>query len=894
MERANSFWQINGKYNDVKEFHFSSQTMSFTAFFKDEQIIFVIDDTCDVISPNELLIIKPLEGEQNPKKPETKWDSILKNKFGINPMEIRPKENTKYKKLDISYAPLDLYASFIAFPNEELLNFIEQNREILSLENAYEREAENLLIYNKSTTTLEKAQLTLENLKKRILTISKKMKNQEEKEQANPENVDEQAKAELMQKLYLATEKLKRTERRIKRANKRSESAYKELSAKRQQIAEIKRRIGEENQNMETQAKIVEENEPKYMPIPTQEQMSVKEKIPSETLPEINEKLTIENNNATNRVEEKKEQTFLTKESAIMAKETENKKVQETQEFKPPYVDDTAMDQPSTDIRFAKKTNILLDDKYKKIWMYSISILVSLIVVFGIFYFISGDSSAPVNEDVYNTNYIEQNYFAEQPKEQEPTPVVEEFIEPVEVIEVRETPSSVVEEPVKKKEVVVPVAKPVKKVEPVKKAPTPAPVVKKEEKTAPVKQEVVSPVVEEEEKVLVNDDDFDEEDDEDYIDEEEYLADDLDDEDAIIEEEKEEDEEDVEEELSPLEEARKDFNENVIENNAYITLIDAITSNYFENDTNVVSLLEKLNEMNGYWNTFRNISYDTYYEGDYTLKPDINYEEYTDDEYLLRLYTNKYFEMYEYLVNEFVMTYEYANGTASNLYPVMEKEMQILGKPNAKLQILIELYNAIQRAGGVKAVLKGIAIKDEEDLKYAPEIEATLIPLEATTTVIVSDETLYDNGSSSTTYYTEEQYNDDLLVDSENSLDEEDEYADSDEYDEEEEDEEYAEDDDDDIYDNSIATNTEKNVFIEDDMETVEVMPISENIKTFENNLYEDDLDDEEEYADSDEDEDDEEDDEELADSDEEDEYDDEDDIEYSEVDEDYYEESES
>ncbi|MDE6224034.1 MAG: hypothetical protein K2M23_01005 [Alphaproteobacteria bacterium] len=375
MERANSFWQINGKYNDVKEFHFSSQTMSFTAFFKDEQIIFVIDDTCDVISPNELLIIKPLEGEQNPKKPETKWDSILKNKFGINPMEIRPKENTKYKKLDISYASLDLYASFIAFPNEELLNFIEQNREILSLENAYEREAENLLIYNKSTTTLEKAQLTLENLKKRILTISKKMKNQEEKEQANPENVDEQAKAELMQKLYLATEKLKRTERRIKRANKRSESAYKELSAKRQQIAEIKRRIGEENQNMETQAKIVEENEPKYMPIPTQEQMSVKEKIPSETLPEINEKLTIENNNATNRVEEKKEQTFLTKESAIMAKETENKKVQETQEFKPPYVDDTAMDHPSTDIRFAKKTNILLDDKYKKILILCVKIV---------------------------------------------------------------------------------------------------------------------------------------------------------------------------------------------------------------------------------------------------------------------------------------------------------------------------------------------------------------------------------------------------------------------------------------------------------------------------------------------------------------------------------------
>ncbi|MGN0929504.1 MAG: hypothetical protein ACI4N3_02590 [Alphaproteobacteria bacterium] len=874
MERANSFWQINGKYNDVKEFHFSSQLMSFTAFFKDDQIIFVIDDTCDVISPNELLIIEPLEGEQNPKKPETKWDSILKNKFGINPMEIRPKENTKYKKLDISYASLDLYASFASLQTEELLTLIEQNREILSLENAYEREAENLLIYNKSTTTLEKAQLTLEKLKKRILTISKKMKKQEEKEQLNPENIDEEAKAELIQKLYLATEKLKRTERRIKRANKRSEVAYNELSAKRQQIAEIKRRIGEENQNMETQAKVVEENEPKYMPLPTQEQSSIEQEIPPETSPKINEKLTIENNNATNLVEEKKEQTFLTKESAIMAKETENKKVQETQEFKPPYVDDTAMEQPSTDIRFAKKTNILLDDKYKKIWMYSISVLVSLIVVFGIFYFISGDSSTPVNEDVYNTNYIEQNYFPEEQKEQEPTPVVEEVVEPVEVIEVTETPAPVVEEPVKKKEVVAPapVAKPVKKVAPAKKTPVSAPVVKKEEvKPAPVKQEATSPVVEEEEELIVEDD-FDDE--EDYIDEEEYL----DDEGDIIEEEEEVE---VEEELSPLEEARKNFYDNVIDNDAYITLIDEITSNYFENDTNVVSLLEKLNEMNGYWNTFRNISYDAYYEGDYTLKPDINYEEYADDEYLLRLYTNKYFDMYEYLVNEFVMTYEYANGTASDLYPVMENEMQILGKPNAKLQILVELYNAIQRAGGVNAVLKGIAVKYEEDLKYAPEIEATLIPLEETTTVIVNDETIYDNGSSSTTYYTEEEYDDDLLVNSENSLEEE-EVAEEDDY--SEDDEEYVEEDISDEYDNPISANTEAVTFVEDDMETVEVMPISENIKTFENTSYEEEFDDEEEVA--------EDDGEDYTDDTEDDEYaveDVEEDEEYAEEDDEYY-----
>ena len=181
MEKANSFWQINGKYEDVREFHFSSPQMSFVAFFKNDRIIFVIDDTCDVISPNELLIINAKEGE-NPKNPQTKWDAILKDDFGINPMEIRPKENTKYKKLDISYAPLDLYDSFVAFQTEETLQLIEQNRQILSLENAYERESENLLVYNKSTATLEKAQITLEKLKKKILNISKKMKKQEEVE----------------------------------------------------------------------------------------------------------------------------------------------------------------------------------------------------------------------------------------------------------------------------------------------------------------------------------------------------------------------------------------------------------------------------------------------------------------------------------------------------------------------------------------------------------------------------------------------------------------------------------------------------------------------------------------------------------------------------------------
>ena len=777
MEKANSFWQINGKYQDVREFHFSSQDMSFVAFFKNDDLIFVIDDTCDIISPNELLIIEPLKDEENPKKPNVKWDSILKNNFGINPMEIRPKENTKYKKLDISYTSLDLYRSFVSFQTEETLGLIEQNREILSLENAYDRESENLLVYNKSTSTLEKAQITLDKLKKRILNISKKMKKQEELVAENPSENDENLKAELIQKLYIATEKLKRTERRIKRATKRSEAAYKELSLKRQQINEIKRRIDEKNhQIQDVKDKLFEEG-PKYMPLENTKSVSSENEITAPDVLKETEELTFQNNNAMSRNEEIKEQTFLNNGESTMAKDTENKKVQETQEFKPPYVDDTTEPETS-EIRFAKKSNILLDDKYKKIWLYSLSILLSLIIVFGIFYFISSDD-VPVNEDIYNTNYIEQTY--KEPAPVEPAPVEEIKVEEEVVVPVpMPTPVEPVVEP--KKEVApAPVVKPVKKVAPapVKKV---APVAKK---VAPApKKEVVKPVVApapvvETKQEVIEESKYvgpvpEEYDDEEYFEEETATSED---EDSVEEDEDIETEDAEEEELSALEDAREEFTSKVIDNDKYLTVIAKIKSNYFTDSTNeILQLLETLEDMNTYWNEFRNLTYQEYYETDNTLKADIDYEEYANDEYMLRLYSNAYFDMYEYLVNEFVMTYEFANGTASDLYPVMEREMQTLGKPNTKLEILVELYKAIQRQGGSDAVINAINIRNEEEAILAPEIEATLIPLSTTTEITVSSDIMSDNeviGEDEESTIITEDFDNDLLVQNESAQNDE-------------------------------------------------------------------------------------------------------------------------
>ncbi len=744
MEGSNTFWLVNSVYNDVQEFHFSSKECSFVVYFRDKEPIFVLDNTCDIISPNNLLIIEALPEDRGEKNPKTKWDSILKTKFGIDPIKIRPKENTKYKKLDISYSDLSLYKAFSENQSDELFDSIMKNKELLSLDNAYERESENLLNYNKSTQTIEKATVTLENLKKKILHLTKRLKHQEELADSNPEKVDEALKAELIQKMYDNTEKLKRTERRIKRAKKRSTNAFDDLSLIRSQIQEIKNRLNLRDEKNSENRILSKFNYPDSV----SEQLNYIEKIPQNQDVENRkiESLTIENINANNDSGEKIGTTLPVKEN-IMVKETENKNSKVTTEFKPPFVDDTVQDtSKDSGVKFAHKTDVL-DDKYKKVWMYVASVMVSLIIVFGLFFLLSGEG-----EETYvdNSNYVEQNYqeptaepASEQPVEEvayveetvsEPAPSEETPAEPiVEEAPVSEPTPTPVEEPAK---VVTPapvsapkaVSKPVSKVKPAPKKAAPTP--KKVENKPVVEEEVV-----EDDEDLTN---IPEEDDEDT------------ESDTVIESVEFEDNEEANEAAetaknTALEIAKKEYVENVIAGDQYLTLIAYLRNNFFtlEDDSKIA----ELEKMNHYWNDFRNASYDAYYENDYTLKENINYEEYANDEYLLRLFTNSYYDFYEYVINEFVMKYEYANNTATALYAAIENELDVLGRPLAKLEILARVYNAIQAQGGAAAVLSAIAEKDEAETAAADsmEIEASLIPLTATTEIVYQENIYSDD-----------------------------------------------------------------------------------------------------------------------------------------------------
>jgi hypothetical protein len=215
----------------------------------------------------------------------------------------------------------------------------------------------------------------------------------------------------------------------------------------------------------------------------------------------------------------------------------------------------------------------------------------------------------------------------------------------------------------------------------------------------------------------------------------------------------EDEEEDVAEEESTAEEesaeevteksetaldlARQAYTDKVMKDDAYVSLLGSLKFGFYGDEDN--SSLERLESMNNAWNAFRNAAYDEYYKDDYSLKSGIDYEEYAEDEYILRLYTNAYFEFYEHISNEFVMTYEYANGAAKEMYGKMESELQSLGRPDAKLDIMVEMFNAVQEAGGATSVIDAIAVKNVETADISTATEEDLVLLGSVSEVAVTD-----------------------------------------------------------------------------------------------------------------------------------------------------------
>jgi len=354
-------------------------------------------------------------------------------------------------------------------------------------------------------------------------------------------------------------------------------------------------------------------------------------------------------------------------------------------EFRPPYQSD------ANKIRFAARGAVKQDDRYRRLWLYTASILVSLALVVGLFYIID------------NSHRIAENPFREE----------EYFDDLSDLIEVVD--DSVIElEPAKTAPAYAPPAP--------ARAKAPAPVAKRT--PAHARPAPAQAAYDDDDEFAVEgyyDDDL-------YGADEEYLAAEFPmevgkpakpaagKETASIYQnlyyiEEEEAPMPTSYTTTPLEDARNDYHKHVLENGRYANVLGSVKFTFFERGA--ADAIDEMREINRYWNTFRNLTYAAYYGPDGSLKYGIDYDQFAADEQALRFHSNANFDFYEYQYNRFAMEYEFAAHAGVDLYDTLEKELQTLGSPARKLQLLESMRNLMLVMGGSETVLQKIYERDE-------------------------------------------------------------------------------------------------------------------------------------------------------------------------------------
>lgn len=236
---------ISKKENNVglDENIYKDQDYDFSVYYDNNgNPAFAIERTLDDIAPNHKIIVDAEKGEQNLQNPEVKWEEILEKRYSIDINEIWPKIENKFQKIDPEYEGLNLYAELIRNPDSnEIKEAFEINREKQSLDNALEREQEELLELNRASNTIETSNKTLKRTQKSFSNLKARLKGYKEDEKNDPESVDQEKKQRTIDSFNKYKEKLKRTKRRIRRAERREVKAREELALTRAIIEIIKK-----------------------------------------------------------------------------------------------------------------------------------------------------------------------------------------------------------------------------------------------------------------------------------------------------------------------------------------------------------------------------------------------------------------------------------------------------------------------------------------------------------------------------------------------------------------------------------------------------------------------------------------------------------------------------
>ncbi len=198
------------------------------AWYDEDGLAFVVDETIDEYKPNVLLVVRP-QGSR-------RWDDLLQNVYNIDLEIVRPRVDNKYQKLDIEYGGIDVY--------ENLINAYESNGDIsaaledlIDFRDAAVRRAATVRLTTaqdeiaQANVTAVKAENAIKSLHDRVRNLRDRLARHKSYVGREPTKQSASRILRTEAQIESADEKIARAERRLENARRRIDLATAEVNA---------------------------------------------------------------------------------------------------------------------------------------------------------------------------------------------------------------------------------------------------------------------------------------------------------------------------------------------------------------------------------------------------------------------------------------------------------------------------------------------------------------------------------------------------------------------------------------------------------------------------------------------------------------------------------------
>ena len=214
------------KFRDLRMHEYDIAGNVFRAWYDDDGLAFVVDETIDEYKPNVLLVVRPRDSR--------KWDDLLQNVYNIDLELIRPKKDNKYQKLDIEYSGIDIYDRLIReYENHDDLKGA--LADLMDFRDAAVRRAAVIRLnaaqeeIDLANATARKAQNTIKSLGDRVRNLQARLAKQKERIGREPAKQSASRILRTESQIESAEEKISRAEKRLENAHRRIDSAAEEV-----------------------------------------------------------------------------------------------------------------------------------------------------------------------------------------------------------------------------------------------------------------------------------------------------------------------------------------------------------------------------------------------------------------------------------------------------------------------------------------------------------------------------------------------------------------------------------------------------------------------------------------------------------------------------------------